>query len=91
MVIGEMLKPLRYKANDPVEKGHGWVALFLTALIVICLYIIYVVLKGIWNLIVSLFKNNKDNNIKKSSINKKPVIKKSTTDGYVAESGRIYR
>ena len=61
MVIGEMLKPLRYKANDPTEKGHGWVALFLTVLIMMCLYLAYFILKGIWNLIISLFKNNKKN------------------------------
>ena len=51
MVLGEMIKHVNYRMNEEPEGGHGLGACFIVIIGMICCYAIYLIFKGIYNII----------------------------------------
>mgnify|MGYP003129903108 FL=1 len=58
MIIGEMLQHMNYRKGVEPERGHGWWAVVIVMLFVLCIYSIYLLCLGI----IKLFKKKKNKN-----------------------------
>ena len=82
MVLGEMIKHVNYRMNEEPEGGHGMVAGFIVIMGMICCYAIYLIFKGIYNIIKLIWDICSE---------KKDKNKEKPCNGYKAKSGRVYR